>query len=1013
MKVLFLHLSDIHIFDNTSYNELHLIKLVDSLRTAGHIDRMIIIITGDIAQSGDELQYRVANGILIKIKMLMENKKIYTNTIDYAIVPGNHDIVFEDIPRTSEDLNKIAKAGSYSEFICEEIDKQKNFYSFAKKYKCFNNKGLFDRKILNYQGYKIEINLINSAVFSLRNEEDKGLHYIDHLCINQINTPTGADFVISVMHHSPDWYINIQKNQLEDAVLCQSSLVFMGHEHVEKNKTLGFNNSAFAYVHTGGAFCTFNKKQSNWNNSSYEYSILDTESNTYKSFVYKWNNDEQQYEGKENPSVNLPSKPSIEKTISVNQEYLEELSFSHNSHSFFSNNQMDYFVFPRLESENYGDTKTDEFLTSAAFIKEIYDKKRVLIMGSNSSGKTTVLKHLFLELIKQEKCVIFCDISTIKNKDSNKIIKSIFEDIYGVDYSDYVRFRQMAPEKKVLIIDDIDAINQRDLEKYITSISNDFSLMIFASKNIIDLNLLDKMKEALDLEGKFTRYYIKPFFADKRKELIGKLVTLRQKKDHSIEVGATVESLNESINLQKRYISLEPEFIINYVEYFCNNIGTAQNNDSAVFSKTFEANIINQLNAHNSSSIKVDKLFRLLSMLAHFIHFHKAYPVLEKDIINIVNKYNDEDDDILPSTFLRIIESAKIIVLDGRGYRFVSRNHLSFFVAREVNFQYNATGNEDDLNYLLRYACFGINADILMFITYITDNPRILQLILNITEGLICDWDEFDLENNLPRFLQINSCEKPSLPDPKIKESLENDDLKEEKEVQNRLETKDIYDYNEEESEDIFNQIARSLSLLTVVAKCLPGFEHIMLKPMKTDFVKMIYSLPNKIYGAWAKQTDAFYDDLIDYLVEQGPIDYHNQKKYEKSVVIEEFQKAAISLLLDIYNIAATYATKDNSFRLLKNFDTNNLSTYDIEKLMIIEKSKNGELFVDKAIEFSKNHSQLLPSVLIQYIAKHAAIHMKSLNFQQQSQLSSAFFMSEKDKRTMLIKRHNRQKHKE
>lgn len=1007
MKILFLHLSDLHINTNNAYSEFHLKKLVDTLRVGGHFDKMVCIISGDIAQSGDKHQYNIARSSIIKIFRLMKEEKVYNTHVDIICVPGNHDIHFEETPRTSEDLNNIFKNFSYSKYIDEELSKQENFLKFANKYHCFENKRLFDRKILNYDGYKIEVNMINSAVFSLRNDEDKGMHYINQSDINCLNTPTNANFVISVMHHSPDWFIDTQKNQLEDALLCKSSLVFMGHEHTGKTKTSSFNKQASTYIHTGGALCY----DSDWSTSEFEYGLFNTETNEYKAYIFKWNDVEKQYEIKDKTETTLPDKPSVEKTISVTKDYINSLN--QDSHTFFSDNPMDYFVFPRLECENYGDSNVGEYTTSEDFIKEINDQKKVLIIGSNSSGKTFLLKHLFFTFIQQRKCVLFCDINTIKNKDSSKIIKTNFEDIYGDSYSDYIRFKQLPPENKVLIIDDIDLINQKDFEKYITGISDEFGLMIFASKNIIDLDMLDRMKTALKLEGNFNKYYIKPFFADKRKELINKLVTLFSKKDSSVDIESTVDTLYESIRLQKRFINLEPEFIINFVEYYCNNIGSTINSDSSVFSKVFESNITNLLNEHKTSSISVDKLYRLLSMLAHYIHFNKAYPISEEEIFEIVKKYNDEDDVIRPYEFLNIITNSKIIIFDGKGYKFNNRNHLAYFTAREVNFLYNSTNNETYLKYLLKYACFGINADILMFITYITDNPRILQLMLDMTNHFTDKWDEFDFDKNLPNFLKLTQYQKTSLPETTNSKAIETKEVENEKQIEKKLQTIDIYDYNEEESEEIFNQIIRSLSLLTVVSKCLPSFEHIMSKQMKADFVNMIYHLPNKIYNAWATETDKCYDELIDYLVEQNQADYHNQISLDKNDIIKKFQKAAISLLLDIYNIAAIYSTKENSLRLLYKFDSENQPTHEIEKLMILEKSKNAESFVEKAVSLSKTYDDILPRVMIDYIAKHAVIYMKTLDYKKREQLSSEFFNSEKEKRSLLIKRASRQKHEE
>lgn len=102
--------------------------------------------------------------------------------------------------------------------------------------------------------------------------------------------------------------------------------------------------------------------------------------------------------------------------------------------------------------------------------------------------------------------------------------------------------------------------------------------------------------------------------------------------------------------------------------------------------------------------------------------------------------------------------NAKVLVSDGAGgFRFTNRNYLAYYVAREVNNQYNTTGDDTDLQTILKCSCFGINADILLFISYITDNIRVLQLILRMANELTLNWPEFDFDEHMPAYLKANA----------------------------------------------------------------------------------------------------------------------------------------------------------------------------------------------------------------------------------------------------------------
>lgn len=989
MKILFLHLSDLHIKSKEAVSKNHIDKILDTLRIYGSFDKLFLIFSGDIAFSGESEQYKAGSSLVAYIFREIKNKNIYTKKIEMVCVPGNHDIEYEIPPRSAKELNAIYNDFSYNKHLDEELSKQKNFFEFSKRSKCFCNKSVFDRKLVNVDGFVIEVNMLNSAVFSLMKDEDKGLHYIDQSAINELNTPSGADFVISVMHHAPDWYIDAQKDQIETALLCKSSLIFLGHEHKAGTRNCSYNDKAAAFIHAGGSLCN----NSDWTNSEFEVGVLDTQTLEYSTTLFKWNPSELQYEENKGISKKLPSKKSIEKALIVTEEYNQNLF--NDAHRSFSSNSQDYYVFPRLETETYESNGNKEFLDIESFIAEIQKKHQVLITGGNNSGKSLLLKNLFSKLTGLGKCVVLCDIDTIKRKESSKIVKSNFEDIYGDDFSDYNRFKQLPPENKVLIIDDIDQIKQQDFENYIAGIANQFGLMIFATKDVLDLDMLKRMKTALKSKNSIGKYKIEPFFADKRKELIEKLVILKSKKDPSIVVDKTVETLCESIKLQKRYINLEPEFIINFVEYYCNNVGTALNSDSTVFSKVFESNITNSLNAFKTKELSVDKLYKLLSKLARHIHFNKMYPVTEQEIIHIVGEYNTVFDDVVrPLSFIEIVKNARILVPDINGYKFANRNHLAYFCAREVNFLYNNTGNEDDIKYLIEYCCFGINADILMFISYITDNTRILQFVLNMTQEMTREWKEFNFKDNCPKFLNLSQEQNVSLPNKNSKKENEREEIENEKVSNEKLQTIDIYDYDEKEVEKTINQIIRSLSLLAIISKCLPGFEHNMDASMRRLFVSEIYTLPNKIYGMWAQEVDSVYYELIEYLKEQEQVQYQNEEAKKSTEIELKFKLVASLLLLDIYNIAINYATRENSFRLLDNFERNGNPTYEIQNLMMVERQRLSERFVQDSVSLYESFDQNISRFLLKNIVKHAYINMDSLDFKMLNKLDSAFFQS-------------------
>lgn len=57
MKILFLHIGDMHIVDRQGINFFQIKKLVDTFHGFGSFDKILLIIAGDISQIGQMEQY--------------------------------------------------------------------------------------------------------------------------------------------------------------------------------------------------------------------------------------------------------------------------------------------------------------------------------------------------------------------------------------------------------------------------------------------------------------------------------------------------------------------------------------------------------------------------------------------------------------------------------------------------------------------------------------------------------------------------------------------------------------------------------------------------------------------------------------------------------------------------------------------------------------------------------------------------------------------------------------------
>ena len=91
MKILFLHLSDAHLKDNTDLRLININGIVNSLTQIGDFDECVLVFSGDVANSGEKNAYANAGKLVGYIAKGISQKYIDGKIVQTLIVPGNHD----------------------------------------------------------------------------------------------------------------------------------------------------------------------------------------------------------------------------------------------------------------------------------------------------------------------------------------------------------------------------------------------------------------------------------------------------------------------------------------------------------------------------------------------------------------------------------------------------------------------------------------------------------------------------------------------------------------------------------------------------------------------------------------------------------------------------------------------------------------------------------------------------------------------------------------------------------
>lgn len=228
---------------------------------------------------------------------------------------------------------------------------------------------------------------------------------------------------------------------------------------------------------------------------------------------------------------------SIHKSFDLHPEFKRNIS----SLEFCSQSKEvvfldDLFVFPNLYT-SVRNVEVDEIIRN---VNDILFKKYVVIRGDDQSGKTKLCSHLFLELTKVGKPVIFIDLDDLKAKKPNT---DIFSQKYSEQFSgDYELWLQQ--KEKTIIFDNLSndshslghvSLAKKYYENIILSTSNDKYTAYFKD----ELRLTD-----------FSIIRIEPFTHDKQEQLIKKWVNLKKEavdKNIIVEHGH-IDQLERNIN---------------------------------------------------------------------------------------------------------------------------------------------------------------------------------------------------------------------------------------------------------------------------------------------------------------------------------------------------------------------------------------------------------------------------------------------------------------------------------
>lgn len=990
MKLLIIQLSDLHATGKEDSTSEKISKAIDAIRANGKFDKAVVVFSGDIASSGGVNEYKAVRKILGAFFSKLRITS-HCSFIECYAVPGNHDLLLSD---TDRDI-KVMENWALHDHVDEELKRLSSFFAFSNSHNCFRDNKLIDEKEFNLNNKVVQFVLLNSALFSTRKKEDKQVHYLPPEALEMINADTSADLRIAVMHHSFEWFEWTTKTKLKKE-LAQFDLVMFGHDHVPERISVVSETSGTLELLKGGEMTLPIAEDASFNTVCY-----DTETNQITSFEYNWNIAEKIFTTRE-----IDKKEIKKPEIAPKPEYINNLLLDPQQ---LSETISDYYVFPKLFQRDGSFSDNTQIITDeTGFFSFLGQNRLVGITGTNNCGKSTILKILYAKSVNNGFLPLFIE---RRNYDSRieKMLQDLFADQYGEIPLGFEKFMQEPDKTRIFFIDDFDLIqSEKARSNLISYILDHGGVLVYSTKNWVQNDLVDVVKEKIQ-ESTSCLFELLPFYKEKRDELVSRIFnTYGDPRRESADI--VITALDYLAQCQANLFSLTPEYLIQFIKYYLNtesHTGKGRETLTVIFEANIRNAIIKQTKAEN-----VAIYLSALEYIAYDMYFSKRAEVVPiAELQTIINSFNtNRRCNIQVKPFINSCIKAGIMTELPEEYScsFASKNTYAYFVAKRINAALEKNpGNLADIQFVLNHICFGINDTIVLFLSTLRNNTAIILRIANEADALLSCYPELDFDaNNLP-LLKIYRPSKQQLPSQEEKRKVTENTEAVEKQCQESVKYRGIFDYNEEDVEKDGYRIRRAYKYLQIVSRALVDQYGSLEASEITSIVTAIYHLTPKVIYASLKPYQDNYDAIIEEL-KRFTDQSHTGKKYTVEELRKLFSLSAINYMLNTMNDIAYNAATCNTIQVLNEIDLVN-GNHLLQNLMMYDNSGDSSAFVHRTVELMRQVTgNAFLSHLISRVARKHIVYTPGISHALVDKLISGKVLSPKSKKTLLIEQRKR-----
>lgn len=893
MKIGILHLSDLHIQDETLIDRVEtLVKSVEY--DVKQISHLYIILSGDIANFGRKNEFDIAKIFVSNLTEKLKEKWTMLN-VSIVSVPGNHDCCFDNEKKTRKSILNDCKTDIVDEedYFIDAMAVQSNFWDFTNEITDLKerNKVSYKYEFRPHLDFKVSFHCYNTSWLTEINEKQGSLTVPENKFIENEN----GEYIISVFHHPIDWLSastkRNNKQRFEEHLIKSSNLVIYGHEHDKGNPKaiLQRNNNV---VFCGGK--AFDKNELNETGFSlYEIDLTDKSIN-----IKTFNFDGNKYSVETEDRHQIIEK--VKREFILKQEFEKKITnlsipLKHSKKPKLV--LSDVFVYPDLEPLLEDDNNVVQYPNSYDLIDKVKNEEKgnVLIEGAGQSGKTALLYVLYKRYYEMGLTPIYFRGKYCNETDVKRLVKKALKKQYNNENVDL--FFQL--DKKVLLLDNFHKsnLNSKYKKRLVESFNNNFELIVvtsddtFSSKNVTE--------EATSFK-EYLKYKLLPLGHEKRSELIEQWLLIGENKltvqeeDILNNVKLRFNEINSLIG--NRLMPSYPIFILTLLQSLDENLQNfSQTSYANIYLVLIKAGLIKE----GIKDSVLTSLLNILKELAFYMYDKKKSPFNREDFDNFISEYSGKyfrHKSLTNDKILSVLCNSNILKFDDEYYTFSYKYIYYFLIAQKISTDIESY---QELIYdLCNNIHLEINANILIFLSHHSKAQILIDNIVFTSEIPFEKASPLTL-NKDDEFVKFITEFTNEIKDEIIEDRNPKEEVKKELKEKDAIERNNSNDEDSEEgivpAEDIeMNQAFRTVKIIGQIVKNQSGdFE-------KEKLIKLVEAAYNTIFrflGFYSGMLEKDKELLIETIVEDIKKKEEKKKSRHGNLDVKLIEKTVRNIL--------------------------------------------------------------------------------------------------------------------